>query len=123
MAIVATTFQTISCNSCDKTVTFDAAVFQTPAGQKETIEANPWLRTYRMVNSILDGRVSGYCSDECLLKAVEVGTFNPIEKKVIEFPTGGNLDAIKRAAAAAKAAEEGTKALKDGRPVNIQPAQ
>lgn len=122
MAIVATTFQTISCNSCEKTVTFDAAVFQTPAGQKETIEANPWLRTFRMVNTILDGRVNGYCSDECLLKAVEAGTFNPIEKKVIEMPTGGNLEAIKRAAAAAKAAEEGTKRLKEGQPVDIRPA-
>ncbi|SRR6266478_1975405 len=122
MAIVATTFQTISCNSCDKTVTFDAAVFQTPAGQKETIEANPWLRAYRAVNTILDGRVSGYCSDECLIKAIEAGTFNPIEKKVIDFPTGGIDASIRRAAAEAAAKVEGTRRLKEGQPVQIQPA-
>jgi hypothetical protein len=121
MSIVQTTFQTISCNSCDKTVTFDSAVFQTPEGQKGTIEANPWLRTYRMVNTILDGRASGYCTDECLLKAIEVGTFNPIEKKVIEMPAGGNLEAIKKAAAEAAAKAEGTRRLKEGQPVNIVP--
>jgi hypothetical protein len=122
MAIVATTFQTVSCNSCDKTVTFNAAEFQTPAGQKEVLDANPWFRAYRAVNTILDGRVTGYCSDECLIKAIEAGTFNPIEKKVIESPVGGTDAAIRRAAAEAAAKQEGTRSLKEGRPVNIQPA-
>lgn len=122
MAILATTFQTISCNICDNTVTFNAAEFQTPAGQKEVLENNTWLRTYRAVNTILDGRQFGYCSDECLIKAVEAGTFNPIEKKVIEFPTGGTDAAVRRAAAEAAAKVEGTKRLKEGQSVNIQPA-
>jgi hypothetical protein len=118
MGIVDNAYKTLTCESCDKTVTFNVQEFQTPEGQKKTFEEAPWFRTYRMVNIILDGRVWGFCSDECTLKAIEKSLFNPIEKKLIE---GGNLEAIKRAAAEAAAKAEGTRRLKEGQPVNIVP--
>jgi hypothetical protein len=122
MGIVDNQYRTLSCERCDKTVTFNIAEFQTPAGQKAVLEESPWIRTYRIANVIMDGRVFGYCSDECEIKGIESGIHNPIEKKVIEMPTGGNLEAIKKAAQLAAAQAEGTRRLKEGQPVNITPA-
>jgi hypothetical protein len=120
MGIVDNAFKTLTCESCTKTVTFDVQEFQTPEGQKKIFEEAPWFRTYRMVNIVLDGRVWGFCSDECTLKAIEKSLFNPIEKRLIE---GGNLEAIKRAAAEAAAKVEGTRRLKAGEDLAIQPAR
>lgn len=122
MGIIDNTFRTITCAKCDKTTTFSVAEFQTPDGQKAILEASPWIRTYRIVNTVLDGRVWGFCSDECTLKSIEAAEFNPIEKKQVEIPTGGNLAAIKQAAAEAAAKAEGTRRLKAGEDVTIQPA-
>jgi hypothetical protein len=121
MGIVDNTYRTLTCSKCDKTLTFNIQEFQTPEGQKKTLEEAPWLRTYRILNVVLDGRVFGYCSDECTLRGIESGEVNPVEKKVIEMPAGGNLEAIKRAAAEAAAKAEGTRRLKEGQPVNIVP--
>jgi hypothetical protein len=121
MGIVDNQFRTLSCEQCEKTVTFSLQEFQTPDGQKRILEADPWIRGYRISNMVMDGRVYGYCSSLCEIKGIESGAHEFVEKKVIEFPTGNNLDAIKRAAAEAAAKAEGTKALKEGRPVSIQP--
>lgn len=125
MSIIETAFRTITCNAegCPNTATFDVQYANTPAGNKELLEANLWIKTTRVVSLIADGRNFCYCSDVCEVKGIESGTHNPVEKKVIEMPSGPALEAVKRAALAAKATEEGTKALKDGRPVNIQPGR
>lgn len=118
MSIHDTVIRTITCNGpeCKNTVTFEQKE------NKEAVDANPWLKSARVIQTG-DGRNLVYCSDVCEVNGVGSGAHNPPEaKKVIEMPTGGSLDAIKKAAAAAKAAEEGTKALREGRPVNIQPA-
>lgn len=122
MAITDTQFRSLTCESCPRTVTFNIQEFQTPEGQKKILEADPWIRSFRMTNMVMDGRVFGYCSSLCEIKGIESGAHEVIEKKVIEMPTGGNLEAIKRAAAAAAAAAEGTRRLKEGQPVNITPA-
>jgi hypothetical protein len=118
MSIVDNQYRTITCNGsdCDKTVTFDLKQVET------AVKENPWLENTRLVNRLSDGRVFAYCSDTCEVKAVTTGAHNKEEKKVVEMPTGSAREAILRAAQAAKAAEEGAKALKEGRPVNIQPA-
>lgn len=118
MSIVDNQYRTITCNgpNCTKTATFN--IKEAEAAVKE----NPWLENTRLVNRLSDGRVFAYCSDACEVDAVTAGSHNKEEKKVIEMPTGASREAIMRAAAAAKAAEEGAKALKEGRPVNIQPA-
>jgi hypothetical protein len=121
MGIVDNQFRTVSCEQCDKTATFSLQEFQTPEGQKRILEESPWIRGFRIANMVFDGRVYGYCSSLCEIKGIETGSHEFVEKKVIEFPTGNNLEAIKRAAAEAAAKTEGTKALKEGRPVNIQP--
>lgn len=118
MSVVDNTYRTITCNGpeCDKTVTFE------PKDAEKTVKENPWLDNARLVNRLADGRVYAYCSDTCEVKAVTAGAHNKEEKKVVEMPTGSAREAILRAAQAAKAAEEGSRALKEGRPVNIQPA-
>ena len=113
MAIVDVQIRTVTCNGvgCDKTVTYDAKDIQ------PTIEANPWLKTLRIVQTA-SGRNFAYHSDECELSAVAAGSHNPEEpKKIIAMPAGAN--AIAAAAAAAKAAEEGTKALKSGADIGL----
>ena len=122
MGIVDSQYRTLSCESCQKAITFNIQEFQTPEGQKKIIEADPWIRGYRVSNMVFDGRVFGYCSSLCEIKGIESGAHEVVEKKVIEFPTGGNLEAIRKAAAEAAAKAEGTRRLKEGQPVNITPA-
>jgi hypothetical protein len=118
MSVVDTSYRTITCNGpdCTTTVTFE------PKDAEKTVKENPWLENARLTNRLSDGRVFAYCSDTCEVKAVTAGFHNKEEKKLVEMPTGTAREAILRAAQAAKAAEEGSKALKEGRPVNIQPA-
>ena len=105
MGIVDNQFRTVSCDQCDRTATFSLQEFQTPDGQKRILEDSPWIRGFRIANMVFDGRVYGYCSSLCEIKGIEAGAHEFVEKKVIEFPTGNNLEAIKRAAA--EAAGEG----------------
>jgi hypothetical protein len=114
MSIIKSVFVTISCDgpSCDKTVTFEEAK------QQETIEANPWIKTLRLIQRTSDGRNFSYHSDECELAAVAEGRHNPEpEKKIISTPVNSNL--IAQAAEAARLKEEATRKLKDGQPVTL----
>lgn len=120
MGIVDATFRTLTCGSCDKTTTFNVQDFQNPELRKNVLNETPWINTYRILNTVLDGRVWGFCSDECTLKAMEKGEFNPVEKKLVQFPTGGNLEAIKRAAADAAQKAELERRLKAGEDVQVR---
>ena len=112
MSIIRTAFSTISCDSCDKTITFEESK------QVEILEANPWLKTLRIVQRASDGRNFSFCSDACELSSVASGRHNPEEKKqIIDVPANSNL--IAQAAAAAKAAEDATRKIKDGQPVTL----
>jgi len=118
MAAVDNVYRTFTCNGieCTKTVTFEQT--QDQLGLKQAVDANPWMKTIRLVQSVFNGRNFLYCSDECELSAVAAGSHNPEEpKKIIAMPAGAN--AIAAAAAAAKAAEEGTKALKSGADIGL----
>ena len=112
MSVVRNVFTTISCNSCDKTATFEESK------QNEAIDANPWIKTLRLVQRASDGRNFSYCSDSCELAGTAAGYHNPEEKKqIIDVPANSNL--IAQAAAAAKAAEDATRKIKDGQPVTL----
>lgn len=109
MGIVDSQFRTISCNACDKSVTYDRQK------EKETFDdpENVWLKSVRQITS-LDQRVMAYCSDVCEVTGVGTGAHNlPEPKKIIET-TGASAAQIKMAADAAKAAEEATKIMKSG---------
>lgn len=110
MSIVDSQFRTITCNTCGKTVTFE------PKDTVTVNDANSWLKTLRVIQTF-QGRNYCYCSDECELAGVAAGNHNPVEVKKIIAPSG-NL--VAQAAAAAKAAEETTKALKEGAGVVLQ---
>lgn len=118
MSIIDNSYRTVTCNGegCKNTVTFEQR--QDNSGVKEAVDANPWLKTCRVVQQVFGGRNFVYCSDQCELAAVAKGDHNPEEpKKVISTPTNA---AVAQAAAAAKAAEEATKALKSGSGVTLQ---
>jgi hypothetical protein len=116
--------RTIKCDAagCDKTVTF------AQSEAEQAVKDNPWIRTVRILQNIFSPnpqqppKVFVYCSDTCEVKGVESGAHNPVEKKIIQMPSGDALAAVKAAAAAAEAARVGTQALKEGRDVSIQPA-
>lgn len=112
MGIVDTTFRTISCNGCDKTVTFDQKDAQ------KISQENPWLLNTRVLQTG-DGRNFSYCSDLCEISGVQAGQHNkPEPKKIIEMPAGAEY-AIRQAAAAAKQQEAATAAIKAGQPVTL----
>lgn len=113
MAILDQQFRTITCDTCGKTVTFD------PKNAQQTVADNPWLNSARVVQNLGDGRNFCYCSDECTVVGVGQGNHNPVEKKKIVEAPGGE-QAIKMAALAAQAAEEATKAIKDGKSTKLQ---
>jgi hypothetical protein len=114
LSIVDAQIRTVSCNSCDKTITFDV---KDPKVQQD----NPWLNGVRVVQVIGSGRNFAYCSDQCEIAAVAAGEHNPPEqKKIVEVADGQSSAAILMAANAAKAAESATKAIKDGKPAKLQ---
>lgn len=123
MSINNTVVQTIQCDApgCDHAVTF--AVSQTD----ETIKANPWLKTTRLVQIMLKehpqapDKTFTYCSDVCEVKGAETLKHNFEEKKLIQMPTGDQLAAVRAAAQAAEAVKVGDKALREGT-ATIQPA-
>jgi len=106
--------RTITCDACEKTVTFDMDQHQ------EALKDNPWMNTTRLVQSG-DGRPFLYCSDSCEVTGAGTGNhYIPEPKKIIETPQVGAAQAIKIAAEAAKQAREGTAAIKAGRPTNLK---
>lgn len=112
--IVDVQVRTISCDSCDKSTTFNVKDAQ------QAVNDNPWLNATRVVQRIFDGKNFTYCSDECELSAVSNGSHNPPEqKKIVEVAGSGSSEAIKIAADAAKKAEEATKAIKQGQPAKL----
>jgi hypothetical protein len=118
MSIQDSMYRTVSCNgpNCDKTVTFEQR--QDNQGAVAATEANPWLKTIRIVQA--SGRNFVYCSDACELANIGLGAHNPEERKQIVLPQGAN--AMAQAAAAAKAAEDATEKLKSGQGGPIQVA-
>lgn len=105
------TFITISCDGdgCEKAATF----VQTAEGEKQALEAHPWLYAARAIQTT-DGRKFTYCSDECEIKAAGAGVHN---KPIIVTPQGPNDVAL--AAQAAEAAAKATAALKAGGKVTL----
>lgn len=120
MSVQDVVIETAKCDNpaCDKQAVF-------PRLQQgvlpETLEKFPWLKTSRSVQTA-DGRSFYYCTSVCEVEGIKAGLHEPPEpKKVIEMPTGPALDAIKQAAQAELARRQGTQALKEGRPVTLQP--
>ncbi len=113
MSIIDVQVRTISCNACDKTVTFNIKEHQ------QALDANAWLKSSRVIQTG-DGRNFVYCSDQCEIAGIGSGVHNiPEQKKVVEVEGTGTA-AIAIAAEAAKNAEQATKAIKDGKPAKLQ---
>lgn len=112
MSIVDVAYRTITCNGagCENAVTVERGK------EAEAAEKTPWFKTLRIVQTS-QGRNFCYCSDQCELASVAEGLHNPEEpKKIIEAPSSS---LVQQAAAAAKAAEAATKAIKAGQPVTL----
>lgn len=114
MGVVDAQFKTITCNTCEKTVTY-----QHPQELNATVEANPWIKTSRFVQTG-DQRTFLYCSDLCELSGIETKLHNVQEAPKVEIPTGGAAAQIQAAAAAAKQAELANKALHEGKPASVK---
>jgi hypothetical protein len=115
MPMINTQFRTISCENCDKTVTFQVTEDGVEAKRAMDLPENAWLKTTRFVNTP-DGRVLVYHDDECEVKGVGSGKHNRPEPKRIVEATNAQAEL---AAQAAKVAEEATTALKSGQPVTL----
>lgn len=111
MSIQQLTFITITCDTCRKTVTFEA----TEESQKEAVHDNPWLNTHRAIQT-WDARKFGYCSDECEAKAIVTGVHNKLEKRIVEASSQAQVDL---AAKAAQQAAQANAALHQGSPVTL----
>lgn len=114
MSIVDATFRTLTCNTCEKTVTF-----LHPSGLQEAIEANLWIKTTRIIQTG-DGRNFSYCSDLCEISGIETGQHNIPDAPKVEIPTGSAQAQIQAAAVAAKRQEIANKALKEGAPITLK---
>lgn len=114
MGIVQATIRTSTCNNCGITATFEISE---RGVAKEVVDANPWLKTGRVVNTP-DGRVLFYCTDECEVKGTASGAHNILEPKRIA-DVSANAGAIAQAAAAAQRQEQADKALRAGGPVTL----
>jgi hypothetical protein len=114
MGLIDSQVRTITCNGpeCTHTVTFDRRM------EKQTFDApgNEWLKSVRIVQTV-DSRNLVYCSDKCEIGGTATGVHNlPEPKKLVDGPA--TSQAIEAAAAAAKMAEEATRAMKQG-PVTL----
>ena len=114
MPILDVAVRTISCEICDKTITFN---------QKDHVEVaknTPWLATSRVIQTG-DGRNFLYCSDACEIAGIATEKHNiPEPKKLVDVPSVGAAQAIKIAAQAAEEAKAGTQAMKEGRPTKLK---
>lgn len=115
MPIINSNFRTVSCDSCDKTVTFEAS----NGLPKEVMEANPWLKSNRAVQRADGLAVFSYCSDLCEVKGIESGNHNTPEPKTLAPVTGGSA-AIALAAAEARRKQLTDEKLREGAPVNVK---
>jgi hypothetical protein len=113
MGVVDAQFKTITCNTCQKTVTY-----QHPQDLQATVEANPWIKTSRFVQTG-DQRTFLYCSDLCEVAGIESTLHNVQEAPKVELAQTGAQAQIAAAAAAAKRAEEANRAIKEGKPVTL----
>ncbi len=111
MAVTQTVFRTISCNACEKSVTFEQSKEKDVLGLPE----NVWVKSFRTVQTI-DNRILGYCGDACEIEGVKTGVHNiPEQKRIIA--DAGNPAQVRMAAEAAAAAKAATEQLKAGKPV------
>ena len=69
MALTDQPLREISCDNkeCNKTIVFDRRQ------EKEVFEANPWLKSVRLVQTV-DQRNLVYCSDVCEIAGAKSGT-------------------------------------------------
>jgi hypothetical protein len=109
LGITNITFRTITCNKCNKAITYEQSK------EKETIEApeNAWVNGLRTIQT-LDGRLFTYCTDKCEIEATSDGVHNKPEAKQIIDASANPAGQLQQAAAEAAAAQEATKALKAG---------
>lgn len=113
MPIINLQYRTITCDKCGKTITFEA----TNGLLADVVEANPWLKTNRAVQTA-DSRVFSYCSDVCEIENVGTGIHNAPEPKQVQQPTGG-ATAIAQAAAEARRRQLANDAIKNGEPIKV----
>jgi len=124
LSIVNTLVQTIKCDApgCDKSVTF------AQSQAEETVKNNPWLKNTRLINLLIKenpqtpDKSFTYCSDVCEVEGIKTLKHNYKEPNLIQMPGGDQLAAVRAAAQAAEAARTADTALREGAPVNIQPA-
>ena len=113
MSLVDIAYRTITCDACQKTVTWEH-----PKDMNATVEANTWLRTTRVIQTG-DQRTFMYCSDLCEVAGIETGKHNVPDPPKVEIPQGSAQAQIAAAAAAAKQAAQATEAIKTGRPLQL----
>lgn len=115
MPITNTGFREVTCDApgCDKSIIFDS----TQGMQPEVLEANPWLKTNRAIQTS-DNRVFSYCSDVCEVEGVKTGQHSAIEKKTVQTATGGAA-AIAMAAAEARRKQLTDEKIREGKPVQV----
>lgn len=108
MSIVVSQIQTVTCDVCGKTITFDVKDAQ------KVISETPWMLTSRTIQR-LDNQHYTYCGDSCEVSGVATGNHNiPEQKKIAEVTSSSAQAAIEMAAKSARLAEEATKAIKSG---------
>ena len=124
MGIQDTSFRTVTCDQCHKTVTYEQIHQQggRVSIDPKVLEDNPWLKSNRVVLTA-DGRNFGYCSDLCEVAGLETKQHNMPEAPKVEIPTGSAQAQIQAAAAAAKQREDATKAIKSGEGTKLHIAQ
>jgi hypothetical protein len=107
---ISTQYVTISCDSCDKQVTFNEADAQQAAHE------NPWLRSVRLFQLFGTRLTRSYCSDECVLKAIQDNQLAPEPSRVSLAEGSLALDAAK---AEARTAMEANKAMRQGKGLSV----
>jgi hypothetical protein len=117
MSVLDTTYRTITCDSCAKSVTF-----QNPSPDMQKIlEENPWLKNNRLIQAASTSQKApfSYCSSLCEIKGIESGNHDFKEEPKVVVPQGGAQAQIAAAAAVAKQQELANKALKEGSPIKL----
>jgi hypothetical protein len=116
LSVIDLTYRTITCDGCQKTVTF-----QNPnPDMNAVLEANPWLKNNRMVQTASTQKMFSYCSSLCEIDGLKTGSHDFQEAPKVAIAQGSAQAQIAAAAAAAKAQEEASKALKAGGPIQLK---